>query len=1442
MNPDVFDHPLQNLKNIGPGKEFEVRFKLQTGTELEVFHRVLDSFGTQGYTKVLSNTIDFSLGNIRKTIDTNTGSVIYIRKIKEAPIDLQEYNLRFSLATETVLEDPGDFDESLAFKREKNRVSFELPIGSLDLTEVKQQSTSGGGTQYEIELEINKDDITLAKESLVNVLRIIQDNNVLLSNSQRTLVLNEYKKLVNVKYPIFIGTQPVTLHKKDILELYKNKYSVTDKADGDRFLLFVTQDSKIYLLNNNVTKILGTDLTLETTGALGSTLIDGELVQVGSKKVFLAFDLVVYNGVDLRKSTDNLSFRLQKLKSVLKSIKSSDNYSIELKTFYTESIISNSLKIMQNAASYKYGNDGLIFTPIDQNYSSNPLKIYKWKPAELNTIDFFSIQKEGDTGDLWELYVKDDNGTVLFDCNKLCGNSGDCGDSITHQTHFDNTLGYKSNTVIEYKWDFLLGKFTPIRTRWDKTANPKKHGNFKSIACDIWKNIHNPVKLEDLFIPFDPISQTDISAKPNLIKKYDLVCKNYTEYKTKFSQDNTIDPTTGKKAHVQVQEILAKVFQKDNFCKEWTSSTQKEITDSSQEIIEPTELSKESTESSQETPKEPSESTESPKETSGFIDPITQTDISAKPNLIKKYDLVCKDYTGYKTKFVLNNTIDPTTDNPVHPKVKEILTQVFKKDNFCKEWIRKVPSVTKQITFCEQWGNSVTIDPLTGENIVSNAQLIKMYNDICKNFDEYNNLNSEELTQKAMELYSKNPDLLDIFLRIFKSKGTNDFCEKWSNAVLLNPLDGKNMIHKPNQINLYNDVCKDYDKLSTLYIKDPTKNPINNKDIGVLADLFSKIFKDVDTSTGTDTDTTLSNECTTYSSTVLRDHQLYVANYILNFDVTRMLLFHSIGSGKTLTAITLMRCIAHKNPGIMFFIVTPKSLQENFKKEMAKVQVTVPNVHFYTHQKFTNLIQSETAEFTRNSCIIIDEAHNFNTHMYNVGDVKIEMKTKYDGGKYYTMKKKVKVTIPTGVGPRRLFRATNIAKYVFMLTATPVSNTADEFGNIHTILTNKEQVYSEVYLKYANKTVNISELKNKISYYNNIDVSDYPDRIDKKIILHMDPEYYRLYTSVEKGNTGGLKGTIFEHSQDLIQYYNGIRQAVNIIDENTPSQKIRWIKNEICKRVQNKEKVLIYSNWIRSGIVLIRKILKNLGIPYVEIIGSSSMEERRTAVESFNKNKVLVIIISAAGGEGIDLKGTRAVIITEPHWHSEKLRQITGRAIRYKSHSHLPPDQRNVTVYHLLLAKPKMTDDFGVSVHRMKSIDLKLDEMMNSKDLHINEFYQQLQKVSIEYTRAPFVQQHIQDSITETIVYKEEDDYDYCASLEESLGIEESLEESQEESQDTQGFIEESEEFSQEPIDTQEFIEESEESTNESDLDKLFKSLGETSGNPGVKNDFFFLK
>ena len=541
------------LQSLNETTECEVRFgsfsykdasnksEFISNVEIDFFYRlkkIIDNQEglerTETFTKELSyDNADDKRGKIREIIHTNnqfipTGKKEYMLKNTHRKHDIFDYDCRASLSSEKMLIKErirGVNFNNPSFIRYKHRISYTFGCGVLDMTIVKQGSNEHEAmrnTQYEIEFEVTKNDYESILEILTFILSVRQNNFYVINTGEKRDIINQYRSLVMPQkkgHPYFIGAQPETLQKDQLSLLFKELYSVTDKADGDRYFMFVDNKGYVSFIDNNISNIMKTDLKSET---FKDCLIDGELIRNVdnnqlSKISFYAFDIIFVNSVDLRGDNNyHLKQRLDKLNDVIKSVSSSEFYNIDMKKFIYRNVFMGADIIMKTIKDKPYENDGLIFTPMNEPYPTSKkwIKLLKWKPAQLNTIDFYSIKKSDEQGNsIWELYVQDsiivDNQErgrktelVLFDINKLCGVSDKT--NITFKTSFDDNLldpttnePYKTRTVIEYKW--VGDKFMPLRTRWDKTSNPSKHGNFSAVACSIWNNINNPITPTQLF-------------------------------------------------------------------------------------------------------------------------------------------------------------------------------------------------------------------------------------------------------------------------------------------------------------------------------------------------------------------------------------------------------------------------------------------------------------------------------------------------------------------------------------------------------------------------------------------------------------------------------------------------------------------------------------------------------------------------------------------------------------------------------------------------------------------------------------------------------------------------------------------------------------------------------------------------------------------------------
>jgi mRNA (guanine-N7-)-methyltransferase len=322
---------------------------------------------------------------------------------------------------------------------------------------------------YEVELEVDNTRIgtgtnyNTAKrltDAIRKCIRVVlsglQESNYPISYTERKEVLQSYLKLLhgpkyNVSRPVypkdFIGPGSYTLQMENIAEsaegstvpTIRKSYTVTEKADGDRKLLYISEeDGKIYLIDTNMQVIFTGAKTKEKT--IYNSLVDGEHIKYNKKgehiHLYAAFDVYYIHGKSVREygfipeaETDpDTKYRLPLLNKLVELMKPAsvlaktpDNADagksgmlrVQCKIFESDSetktIFDGCSRIQSNIRDglYEYNTDGLIFTPSYYPAGGNSITgspgpltkhtwehSFKWKPVEYNTIDFLvSVQK-----------------------------------------------------------------------------------------------------------------------------------------------------------------------------------------------------------------------------------------------------------------------------------------------------------------------------------------------------------------------------------------------------------------------------------------------------------------------------------------------------------------------------------------------------------------------------------------------------------------------------------------------------------------------------------------------------------------------------------------------------------------------------------------------------------------------------------------------------------------------------------------------------------------------------------------------------------------------------------------------------------------------------------------------------------------------------------------
>jgi hypothetical protein len=564
--------------------------------------------------------------------------IVYKTEIKErlSNIEITDYGVRLSLSVE---KKGGDIKELMNQGTDKNfryknryKITSSDGLFSFDLTIVKMATGKSFRDSnlfrqpftYEIEMEYIGGDKPSSKDIfnslLVNMnilLKLYQGSTLLIREEEKNIIIDGYNKLIDVSnrnkgHFEFIAANPVTLHVKHLLEEHTpnimESYAVTDKADGLRNLLYVYENGECYLIDNNK-NIMKCNINIKSWK---NSLIEGEYIS--ELNTFLVYDMLFEKGNDIRSKSLYISetdvgssnkSRLNYLSEFMKGLDNKGSMIIMEKKYLFgkgDSIFKKAKMIWSMERNYKI--DGLIFIPYNSPYPLSGrtwTKLLKWKPNDLNSIDFLVKVVKNDKGEdkrspyiyegtssglnkvvqykSLELFVgglKDvvnknngnwtkqiypipfnppNSGTNVNIANILLDDRGRmmCKDPLS-----DRYYVLEDNMIVEFVWekdDVFYWK--PLRIREDKTEKYLKgepvFGNSEMVANDNWLSIQNPVTLNMIttgVIPESSIKKA-LEPKPSENKKNNSGTRNENKYykNTDINQFNYEDRMPFQRFH-----------------------------------------------------------------------------------------------------------------------------------------------------------------------------------------------------------------------------------------------------------------------------------------------------------------------------------------------------------------------------------------------------------------------------------------------------------------------------------------------------------------------------------------------------------------------------------------------------------------------------------------------------------------------------------------------------------------------------------------------------------------------------------------------------------------------------------------------------------------------------------------------------------------------------
>lgn len=506
-----------------------------------------------------------------------------------------------------------------------------------------------------------------------------------------------------------------------------------------------------------------------------------------------------------------------------------------------------------------------------------------------------------------------------------------------------------------------------------------------------------------------------------------------------------------------------------------------------------------------------------------------------------------------------------------------------------------------------------------------------------------------------------------------------------------------------------------------------------------------------------------------------------------------MLIFHSVGSGKTITILNILNSI-HKNANHIY-IICPPYINISWLSEIDKfnLKIVLKKIVFINIEKIDDILT-----INKGNIIIIDESH----HLFKLY--------------FKNSNSPINETV-------KLIQKLRETFFTFFLSATPIIDDISDFFIIENIL-NKSLHYSlpqsssELYPEYYTyknyfEVLIFNKILPRIEKYTTlfpyyvflgliilmIDVYKYlkkdPPDIKTKIILffilstfsylHFLNRYHYQYTVVDYDYVKIIKQLECIHTHIIPDFHKDFPQKVfkkviyelnykqtqNIVlsilwNVNTYNKKyILKNNNKFFKQTNLSDKQLLsfsnlshskkwlfvydiiqkYNNRIvittrynRNGMEILERKLKKKEINYTTLSPHINLEELGQIINDFNDGKINVLLLHPQIIEGITLKKTKVLIILDVCYERIIREQIIGRVVRYKSHEF--STNKEVHIYDLISTfNPnifnKVLDDLIPSFENseyFKANSEKLKFLVKNKtpDEH---FYEKSQKIELLY-------------------------------------------------------------------------------------------------------------
>ncbi len=521
----------------------------------------------------------------------------------------------------------------------------------------------------------------------------------------------------------------------------------------------------------------------------------------------------------------------------------------------------------------------------------------------------------------------------------------------------------------------------------------------------------------------------------------------------------------------------------------------------------------------------------------------------------------------------------------------------------------------------------------------------------------------------------------------------------------------------------------------------------------------------------------------------LQAQQLFLKEYINKYPKWKsLLLYHSLGSGKTCTAITMAEELFKQDKHIeKAKVILPARLRTNFIDELMSPCAQYNYLDEKLHKEFvsnktslkrkneikkifmdkfqkkydlfsfeklkidlnknkTSTLKEYIHKFTENSFLIIDEVHNLVTTNYDEKKAAIILSpdaTVNDKDLFKGVKGGLTI----------LFKALNMyahptCKMIF-LTATPIFDNIGQLKELVKIMVPEAEINKRAKVKDV-----IEFLRGRVSFFPGTSINAYP-KVEYTVydIPFSDTQYINTQRIINKESENDELSESFMIKQRQV--------SLATLPKNAPitKQNIKQIlenKKEYCPKIHKLIDVIeskpgkhvVFSNFIVSGLNIIEQALRENGwISWKESSNKNGSNKKvyalwdgsvkdsdkqiikniANSVDNIYGDKIRVILGSPSIKEGVSFKHIQHIHLMDPVWNQSAKDQVEGRAIRYCSHIDI--DEKKHTPL-----KRSVVVNIYKSVNNGNSCDeIIYDKIIEAKKELIKKGELALKKVAIDH-------------------------------------------------------------------------------------------------------------